>query len=179
MAWDSASLSFRCTNRPPLPSTEEALAITVCGGLELQKLTVKAAYQFLLRRAIEEEAAEIPLISLRAGYLWPKRWKWLATSGLPMHVRQMVWRRWHGKLYFGETNENPQPSCPFCDEPSSALHLKACRVGTEALNFFQRCWKLWTEVRFPDNGAHVPEAMCKCTHGRRRILAVNIIGYLF
>ena len=41
------------------------MAIKVCGDLELQQLSVKAAYKFLLHRAVEKELAASPFLSLR------------------------------------------------------------------------------------------------------------------
>jgi hypothetical protein len=126
--------------------------ITVCGGIPLKDLTVKAAYRFLLQQETQAMQSPIPTLADLDSSLWEKRWKWLCKSGLPLNVRQLMWRRWQDKLYMGATKEDPSPLCAFCPSFVSAMHFaKECRVAKEAKAILRRCWRHWTGKVFPDS----------------------------
>jgi exonuclease III len=140
-----------CSNRPAIPASDLFAETTVCGGLvPLEKLTVKAAYKYLLQKAVAASNKVVPLLLPLSVHKWPRRWAWLCKSGLPMNVRQLVWRRWHDKLYLGATSEDPNPSCVFCSAQASSWHfVHECRVGKEALAFLRCVWRHWTGKTFP------------------------------
>jgi hypothetical protein len=149
-SWSWNGKAFTCAARPPIPSAEQAAAIVVCGSTPLEKLTVKGAYLFLLGQALADITPIPTLFGLKFD-LWSKRWKWLCKSGLPMNVRQLMWRRWQDKLYLGATKDNPTPKCAFCDALVSSTHFaKECRVAKEARAILRRCWHHWTGEHFPD-----------------------------
>ncbi len=136
---------------PSLPSTLDSSSISVCDGVRLEKLTVKTAYLFLLRRDLERLPLTASPLALPCPSLWSKRWRWLNASLLPQPVRQLMWRRWHNKLYMGETKDTPSPLCPFCPRRTlaSALHsFKDCSLALAARELLQECWLLWTGSRF-------------------------------
>lgn len=141
--WTPASLSS-------IPDGASLASITVCGGVTLDKLSVKVAYAFLLRREmlLHVPAPTLPLIN---PWRWERRWQWLAKVFLPQPVRQLMWNRWHNRLYMGETREDPNPRCAFCPARATAYHcFKECRVAEAARDILQQCWVHWTGQEFAD-----------------------------
>ena len=80
-----------------LPAMPDCKDIVVCGNVPIAKLTVKAAYSFLLRRDFADRRSA-PRDPLKLPRIFPlindaqltKRWQWIASSPLPAKVRQTL-----------------------------------------------------------------------------------------
>ncbi|HVT99607.1 MAG TPA: hypothetical protein VHE33_19060 [Acidobacteriaceae bacterium] len=81
---------------------------------------------------------------------WKRRWLALKQLRMPTTYKQLLWRRWHGRLYLGATKEQPQPECPLCGELDSQEHFgRGCEVAG-LLSLLQSLWRHWFDAPFPE-----------------------------
>ena len=127
-----------------LPAMPDCKDIVVCGNVPIAKLTVKAAYSFLLRCDFADRRSA-PRNPLKLPRIFPlindaqltKRWQWIASSPLPAKVRQTLWRRWHNRLWLG-------PESVTADDAATATNIRAALndsnvLGADAVNVGRAC----------------------------------------
>jgi len=150
-----------------LPAMPDCKDIVVCGNVPIAKLTVKAAYSFLLRRDFADRRSA-PRSPLKLPRIFPlinnaqltKRWQWIASSPLPAKVRQTLWRRWHNRLWLGpesataddaaaaQADQAKAPLCPYHphqDDSLTHFAYMCAEAAAPAQAYLAQCWQLWTD----------------------------------
>ena len=153
---------------PELPSAHDLEQVRLAGNKTLKELTVKLAYRFLLERACRTDPGVVkrtrdpafkewsplspvpahPTPQCREVKMWVLRWRWLRKVRIPNSYRQLIWRRWHSRLYLGETKDDPTPLCPLCpeeDEVVDSVHHfgKECKRLIDLRGLLQEWWRFW------------------------------------
>ncbi len=133
---------------PPLPARDTVASANICGSsTAMEDLTVKAIYRFLRAKKLDADPRQVHQLDLERNNSpmhWARRWTWLKFARLPPRARQTNFLRWHGRLYMGQTSDDPEPQCPHCGETDSQLHfVQECPVALHVRHMLVAYWMVW------------------------------------
>lgn len=147
LRWEYSSEAghWVCTRVPPMPVVESFSV----AGRPIKELSVHKIYKLLRERDGIQSRAVLPSVP---NSFTKERWAWLVRAVVEPKIRQYLWRRWHGKLYLGETASNREPKCSFlkangeeCKERVSIRHFShECATAKIVLKYLEECWRFWT-----------------------------------